>query len=192
MMKDASAENERAKGLINLMAAGDERAFEQLFEAYSGRVFAFTRRMLNDDGRADEVMVDTMYDVWKTADRFRGDAKVSTWILGIARNKALMALRSRGSTSRFDDIDDFADMLPSDAPDGLAQMEAAERDAMLAHCLDRLNEKHRECIHLAHYEDMPLGEVARVLAIPEGTVKSRLSTAKAQLTACLSVQFSHV
>ncbi len=190
MLKDAAAENERAKGLMNLISAGDEVAFEHLFEMFSGRVFSFTRRMLSDEGRADEVMVDTMYEVWKTADRFRGEAKVSTWVLGIARNKALMHLRSSAPQTQFDSIDEYAEVLVSDAPDGLLQLEAKERDALLAHCLDRLNEKHRECIHLAHYEELPLNEVARVLLIPEGTVKSRLSTAKAQLTACLSIQLA--
>jgi RNA polymerase sigma-70 factor (ECF subfamily) len=187
---DAVADNERAKALLNLIAAGNESAFEQLFEAFSGRVFAFTRRMLNDEARADEVMVDTMYEVWKTADRFRGDAKVSTWILGIARNKALMALRSAAPSTNAVDISEIEEVMASDAPDGLAELEAKERDALLAHCMERLNEKHRECVHLAHYEELPLSEVARLLAIPEGTVKSRLNTAKAQLTQCLSIQLA--
>jgi RNA polymerase sigma-70 factor, ECF subfamily len=190
MGTNAEAENERAKSLINLIAAGDEAAFAQLFEAFSGRVFAFTRRMLNDEAKADEVMVDTMYEVWKTASRFRGDAKVSTWVLGIARNKALMALRARGPVTSSVDINELEEVVASDMPDGLAQMEAKERDTLLAHCLERLNEKHRECVHLAHYEELPLAEVAKLLAIPEGTVKSRLSTAKAQLTQCLSIQFA--
>jgi RNA polymerase sigma-70 factor, ECF subfamily len=188
MVKDTSTEDERAKRLLSLVAKGDERAFAQLFEMFSSRVFAFTRRMLRDESKADEVMVDTMYEVWKTAANYRGDAKMSTWVLGIARNKALMALRSGSVTSGHVDIDDMADLLESDAPDGLAVLEAAERDAYLAHCLDRLNEKHRECIHLVHYETLSLMEAGKVLCIPEGTVKSRLSTAKQQLSACLAVK----
>lgn len=190
MVKNVAANNEHAKSLLNLVAAGDQSAFEQLFEAFSGRVFAFTRRMLNDEARADEVMVDTMYEVWKTANRFRGDAKVSTWILGIARNKALMALRSAGPITEAVDLDEISEVMAAEVPDGLAEMESKERDTLLAHCLERLSAKHRECIHLAYFEELPLSEVARILSVPEGTVKSRISTAKTLLTQCLSVHMA--
>lgn len=190
MSKYAAADNEQAKALLNLVAARDESAFEELFEAFSGRVFAFVRRMIKDEARADEVMVDTMYEVWKTAERFRGDAKVSTWILGIARNKALMAMRGSNPTAGAVDISEVEDLIASDMPDGLAELEAKERERFLAHCLDRLNDKHRECVHLAYFEELPLSEISRICVIPEGTVKSRLNYAKTQLTQCISTQMA--
>ena len=71
------------------------------------RMEAFVRRMIENAESADEIMVDTMYEVWKTAGRFRGDSRVTTWILGIARNKVLMAMRSR-SGAHHEDIEEEA------------------------------------------------------------------------------------
>jgi RNA polymerase sigma-70 factor, ECF subfamily len=187
VLRTAADDNERAKGLLNLTAIGDEAAYTQLFELMSGRVFAFVRRMVRDEALSDELMVDTMVEVWKTAGRFRGDAKVSTWILGIARFKALMALRGLREAPMSIDIEDVADVLESDAPDGFAELDAKQQNEVIARCIDKLSDKHKECIHLMHYEEMSLAEIAVVLAVPEGTVKSRLSIARNQLAQCVAV-----
>src|SRR5690349_19012064 len=120
--------DDRARALLDLVAAGNQTAYEELYRLLSRRVYAFVRRMIDNAESADEIMVDTMYEVWKTADRFRGDARVTTWVLGIARNKVLMAIRSRGS-AKHDDIDDFAETLDAEVPDGfdtLAEKQTAE------------------------------------------------------------------
>ena len=79
--------DDQARALLDLVAAGNQNAFEELYRLLSRRVYAFVRRMIENSEAADEIMVDTMYEVWRTAGRFRGDSRVTTWILGIARNK---------------------------------------------------------------------------------------------------------
>ncbi len=178
--------DDRARVLVDLVAAGNQTAYEELYRMLSRRVYAFVRRMIENAESADEIMVDTMYEVWKTAGRFRGDSRVTTWILGIARNKVLMAMRSR-SGAHHEDIEDFADIIDSQVPDGFAMLAEKQTREVIQRCMRGLSEKHRECIHLTHFEDMSMPEVAAVLGIPEGTVKSRLSHARTQLAACVSV-----
>ena len=182
-----TSDDDRARALLDLVAKGNQGAYEELYRMLSRRVYAFVRRMIENAESADEIMVDTMYEVWKTADRFRGDARVTTWILGIARNKVLMAIRSRPS-ARHDDIEDFAEVLDSGVPDGFETLAQKQTSELIQRCIKSLSEKHRECIHLTHFEDMSMPEVAAALGIPEGTVKSRLSHARSQLAACVSIK----
>ena len=177
--------DDRARALIDLVAAGNQSAYEELYRLLSRRVYAFVRRMIENAEAADEIMVDTMYEVWRTAGKFRGDSRVTTWVLGIARNKALMAMRSTPKAPH-EDIDDFADIIDADVPDGFAALAEKQTREAIQRCMQRLSEKHRECVHLTHFEDMSMPEVAAVLGIPEGTVKSRLSHARAQLAQCVS------
>lgn len=177
--------DDRARALLDLVAAGNQSAYEQLYRLLSRRVYAFVRRMIENTESADGIMVDTMYEVWRTAGRYRGDSRVITWILGIARNKVLMAMRSKPS-ARYEDIDDFAEIIDSEVPDGYALLAQRQTRELIQRCIQGLSEKHRECIHLTHFEDMSMPEIAGILGIPEGTVKSRLSHARAQLTACVS------
>jgi len=187
MSNKITSVDDRARALIDLVAAGNQSAYEELYRLLSRRVFAFVRRMIDNAESADEIMVDTMYEVWKTAGRFRGDSRVTTWVLGIARNKVLMAMRSRPN-ARYEDIDDFAEIIDSEVPDGYATLAQKQTRELIQRCLQGLSEKHRECIHLTHFEEMSMPEIAAVLGIPEGTVKSRLSHARAQLAACVSVK----
>ena len=177
--------DDQARALLDLVAAGNQNAFEELYRLLSRRVYAFVRRMIENSEAADEIMVDTMYEVWRTAGRFRGDSRVTTWILGIARNKVLMAMRS-SPKGQHEDIDDFADILDSEIPDAFAALAEKQTQEVIQRCMQRLSEKHRECVHLTHFEDMSMPEVAATLGIPEGTVKSRLSHARAQLAACVA------
>lgn len=177
--------DDRARALVDLVAAGNQSAYEELYRLLSRRVYAFVRRMIENAESADEIMVDTMYEVWRTASRYRGDSRVTTWILGIARNKVLMAMRSRPN-ARYEDIDELADIIDSEVPDGYALLAQKQTRELIQRCIQGLSEKHRECIHLTHFEDMSMPEIAAVLGIPEGTVKSRLSHARAQLAACVS------
>ena len=180
-----TSDDDRARALLDLVAAGNQNAFEELYRLLSRRVYAFVRRMIENAESTDEIMVETMYEVWRTAGRYRGDSRVTTWVLGIARNKVLMAMRSRPK-ARYEDIDDYADIIDSEVPDGYALLAQKQTRELIQRCIQGLSEKHRECIHLTHFDDMSMQEIAAVLAIPEGTVKSRVSHARAQLAACVS------
>ena len=174
--------DERARALLDLVAAGDQRAYEELYPLLSRRVYAFVRRMISNAETADEILVDTMYEVWRSARTFRGGSQVTTWVLGIARNKALMAIRGN---SRFahEDIDDLSEVIESGEPDGFALLAQKQARELIQDCLQGLSARHRECLHLTYFEDLSVREIARMVGAPIGTIKSRLFQARALLAA---------
>ena len=173
--------------LLERIAQRDEAAFKQLYKAYSRKLYAYALRQLNDAAAAEEIVSDTLYEIWLNPTRFRGDSQFSTWLIGIARNKTLMRLRSRRAEPGREDVDDLAEVLPSDAPGALEQIAGREREHHVRRCLERLSHEHRECVHLVFYESMSLDDVARLQGCPEGTVKTRMFHARQKLRNCLSL-----
>jgi RNA polymerase sigma-70 factor (ECF subfamily) len=141
--------------------------------------------MLKDHSRAEEVLVDTLHEVWRHPDRFRGESQFSTWLIGIARRKALMVYRSRRPDEVHDDLEDIAEVTASDAPDGFAALAGKQRREGVQHCMGKLSSNHSECLHLVFYEGLSLAEVAEVQNCPEGTVKTRLFHARQKIKKCL-------
>jgi RNA polymerase sigma-70 factor, ECF subfamily len=178
-------DNDRVKLLLERVAREDQAAFRELYKAFSRKVFAYVLNMLNDHARAEEVLVDTMHEVWRHPARFRGDSQFSTWLIGIARNKALMVYRARRPDETHDDLDDIAETAPADTPDGFAELAQRQRAEGVQHCMGRLTDEHRECMHLVFYEGLSLAEVAEVQRCPEGTVKTRLFHARQKIRKCL-------
>jgi RNA polymerase sigma-70 factor, ECF subfamily len=178
-------DNDKVRTLLERVGRQDQAAFRELYKAFSRRVFAYALNMVKDHGRAEEILVDTMYEVWRAPGRFRGDSQFNTWLIGIARNKALMVYRSRRPDEVHDDLDDIAETEPADTPDGFAVLAAKQRSASVQHCIKRLSEEHGECVHLVFYEGLSLAEVAAVQGCPENTVKTRLFHARQKLKNCL-------
>jgi RNA polymerase sigma-70 factor, ECF subfamily len=175
------ARDARTLEWLERIAAGDQAALREMYQAYAGRIYTFAFGSLRDPDEAHEVVVDTMYQVWRHADRFRGDSKASTWILGIARNVMLTKLRSRGPVH-----EELSDELPEDrpGPDEPVQRRQ-ELEAILA-CAGALSEEQRECLHLVYFEEMELAEVAEIQGVPENTVKTRLFHARRKIKPCLA------
>lgn len=185
--------DEHHRGLIARVARQDEGAFRELYADRARSVFAFAVLQLRDSARAEDIVVDTLYDVWRKAAEFRGDSTVSTWILGIARNHLLMALRTRRRREKpeqTDDIDSLADVLVDPSSSPFAQVADSERRIMLTACLDQLPPDQRESVHLVFFEGMSVEEVALSTGSPSGTVKSRLFHARRKLRICLSKVFT--
>jgi RNA polymerase sigma-70 factor (ECF subfamily) len=176
------------RDLLARIAEGNQEAFETLFRKMSKRVFAFVRRGMDHPAQAEEIMVDTLYEVWKHPERFRGSSRVSSWIFGIARNKMLMVLREDRKRTH-EDIEDFVDLPDNDCPDALALLEERQRQTLLRNCMRRLSWIHRECLHLFYFEDYSIAEIAAFLKIPPGTAKSRLSHARAHLKSCIAQEY---
>jgi RNA polymerase sigma-70 factor, ECF subfamily len=179
-------DNDRVKALLERIGQQDQAAFRELYKAFSRRVHAYVLNMLKDPARAEEVLVDTMYEVWRAPARFRGDSLFSTWLIGVARNKALMVYRSRRPDELHDDLDDIAEITASDSPDAFAQLAAKQRTEGVRACMDKLSDEHREAMHLVFYEGFSLAEVADVQSCPENTVKTRLFHARQKIKACLA------
>jgi RNA polymerase sigma-70 factor (ECF subfamily) len=178
-------DNDRVSKLLERIGKQDQAAFQELYKAFSRKVYAYVLNQLKDTARAEEVLVDTMYEVWRNPGRFRGESAFSTWLIGIARNKALLVYRSRRPDEDHADIDDFAEITPDEGPDGYAKLAEQQRREGVQHCMGKLSEEHRECLHLVFYEGMSLAEVADVQRCPENTVKTRLFHARQKIKNCL-------
>ena len=172
-----------ARSLLNLCARQDERALADLHRLLAPRIYAFAFHRLRDEVAAQTVVVDTLYEVWKSAAKFRGDSLVSTWILGIAKYK-LMALWRQASPEH-EDIMDYEDILPSDAEDGAAALSRWQQEQIVRVCMNELSAAHRECMQLVYFEGLGLAEVASVQQIPENTVKTRLFHARKNMRTCV-------
>lgn len=178
-------DNDEVLRLLARIERGDEPAFRELYRAYSRRIYAYVLRQLGDAAQAEEIVADTFYDVWRQAGRFRGDSQFSTWAIGIARNKVLMAWRGRKPDSRHEDLESVAEVLPAEDGSAFDALAEQQRREGVRHCMDKLSDEHRECVHLVFYEGLALAEVAAVQGCPENTVKTRLFHARQKLKNCL-------
>lgn len=156
---------------------------KHFFERHHHSVYAYALRRLDNSADAADVLNDVMLQVWRGAGRFAGNAKVTTWLIGIANHKVLDLYRQRGR-ARFEELDDRLEDENSDfAETGVAMLQDA---SLIRHCMEKLSDAHRTVVHLAFYEDMPYPEIAELLGCPAGTVKTRMMHAKKNLKRCLS------
>jgi len=162
--------------LVKRVAAEDEDAYRSLYDRYADRVFRYAVTLLRNQHLAEEAAQETMIAVWKSAGRFEGRSKVSTWVFGIARNKAFDLARRE---KRGDRVPDISMVSPDPAP-GLL------KEQLVSGALDTLPEAQREVVFLTFYEGLSYGEISRLLDVPEGTVKSRMFHAKRKLVEALT------
>jgi RNA polymerase sigma-70 factor (ECF subfamily) len=168
--------------LVAAAAGGDSACFERLYSLYERRVFHYVRGFVRDASVAEEVVIDTMLAVWVGAGRFNQESRVSTWILGIARHKALDAVRRMGRVGPRVSLHEAADLATSAAgPEDLAQQRALV--SAMEDAFGQLSSEHREILHLAFFEDLAYGEIASLLSLPVNTVKTRVYYAKQKLKA---------
>jgi RNA polymerase sigma-70 factor, ECF subfamily len=180
-------DNDEVLRLLGRIERGEEAAFKELYRAFSRRLYAYVIRQIDDTSQAEEIVSDTLYEVWKAPARFRGDAQFSTWLIGIARNKVLMAFRSRKPDAKHADLEDLADSVASEEPGAFEMLAQQQRHEGVRRCMDKLSAEHRECVHLVFYEGLGLADVAALQGCPENTVKTRLFHARKKLMACLKL-----
>jgi RNA polymerase sigma-70 factor (ECF subfamily) len=169
--------------LIARIAAGDQRAMRALFARHHLRVFRFVLRFVRDRHLAEDVVSEVFLGVWRYACAFEARSAAATWLLAIARRKALSALRRRGD-AQLDDATAAAREDPADDPEVATGKK--QRGAILRDCLARLSPDHREVIDLVYYQGMAIGAVAEIVGIPENTVKTRMFHARKQLSVLLT------
>jgi len=180
-------DNDEVLRLLGRVEQADEAAFKDLYRAFSRRLYAYVLRQLSDPAQAEEIVADTLYEVWRHPAKFRGDSQFSTWLIGIARNKVLMAFRSRKPDEKHEDIDDLSEVIAGEDVSAFEMLAQQQRHQGVRDCMSKLSDEHRECIHLVFYEGMALAEVAEVQACPENTVKTRLFHARQKLKNCLKL-----
>jgi RNA polymerase sigma-70 factor (ECF subfamily) len=162
--------------LIADVAKGSEDAFKQLYDRFADRVYRYAYTILRARHLAEEVAQETMIAVWKGASKYAGRSKASTWMFGIARNQAYSLIRKEIRTKR---VPDVPLVQPDPAP-------GIHRQEKVARAMEQLSDDHREVVFLTFYEGLSYGEVASILDIPTGTVKSRMFHAKKKLGEALA------
>jgi RNA polymerase sigma-70 factor, ECF subfamily len=164
--------------LIGRIARGDRLAMQVLFARHHVRIYRFVLRLLRDEMAAEDVISEVFLDVWRQASRFEGRSAVSTWLIAIARFKALSTLRKRREQGLDEETMEAIEE-PSDNP--AVAIEKVDKGEKLRLCLAALTREHREVIDLVYYHEKSVEEVAQIIGIPENTVKTRMFYARKKL-----------
>jgi RNA polymerase sigma-70 factor (ECF subfamily) len=176
---------------LTRLRARDERAFQELVGDYGDRVFNLVLRMVADRAEAEDIAQEVFVTVWKSIDTYRGEAKLSTWLLRIAANHAKNRIKylARRATDK-GGLDDAPESAMADLGKAPAQahvsspeaaLEAAERGTALEQAIASLDEDHRLVLVLRDIEELAYEEICEITGLPEGTVKSRIHRARLAL-----------
>jgi len=171
------------EALIGAIAAGDRRAMQALYARHNARIYRFVLHLTKDSSLAEDLVSEVFLDVWRAAESFKAKSQVSTWMLAIARHKALSVLRRR-SDKQLDE--DAATAIVDPADDAETTVHKRERSAVLQHCLSQLSTLHREVLDLVYYYEKSVDEVAEIVGAPTNTVKTRMFYARKHMQTLLA------
>ena len=156
-----------------------------LFARHHVRVYRFVLRLVRNEATAEDLISDVFLDIWRQAGKFEGRSQVSTWMLSIARFKALSVLRKRPE----EELDEeTAERIEDQSDDPETTLAKKDKGALLRQCLTALSAEHREIIDLVYYHEKSVEEVAGIVGIPEATVKTRMFYARKKLSELLKEQ----
>ena len=173
------------QALIDSIAVGDKSAMQVLFARHKVRIYRFVLHLVGDASVAEDVISDVFLDGWRHADRFEAGSSVQTWLLAIARYKALSALRSRS----YEVLDENAAATiedPADNPEVVAQL--SDRSAIVRKCLKQLSPTHQEIIDLVYHHEKSIAEISEIVDAPQNTVKTRMFYARKKMAELLNAE----
>jgi RNA polymerase sigma-70 factor (ECF subfamily) len=189
---DVAFDDEVEAKLIERLVARDERAFNELVQAYGRRVSALVLRMLGDRAEAEDLTQEVFVQVFKAIGTFRGDSKLSTWIYRIAVNlckNRSKYLRVRHAGEQ-DELEAVAERVPlgQATKANVAQIERPDEamagkqvERIVQNAILQIDPTFRECLILRDVEELSYEEIEQITGLPAGTVKSRIFRARAQL-----------
>ena len=164
--------------LIKRLAGGDHLAMRVLFARHQMRLYRFLVRIVRDTALAEDLVSDVFLDCWRQAAQFEARSSVSTWLLAIGRLKALSALRRRSDVELKDTV---AQTIADPADDPEVALQKKHSGEALRRSVAALSLAHGQIIDLVYYHEKSVSEVAKILGIPEATVKTRMFYARRQL-----------
>ena len=171
--------------LIRQIAEGNKLAVRALFARHQLKVYRFALRILRDAAAAEDVVSETFVDAWQHAGRFEGRSTVSTWLLGIARHKALSACNRRSTESLDCEV---ALNVVDPANDPEVELGRKDTGMLIRRCLGALSPEHAEIIDFVYYQEKSIKEIVEILGIPDNTVKTRMFYARKRLAALVAAE----
>ncbi|MEU6815575.1 sigma-70 family RNA polymerase sigma factor [Streptomyces sp. NPDC046860] len=173
--------------LLHEVALGDQEAFASVYDTVSGSVLGVVRAVLRDQAQSEEVAQDVLVEVWRTAPRYRPDRGTAiNWILTLAHRRAVDRVRSVEAAAARDTKAALLDRTP-EYDEVTEQVESRLEQEQVRRCLRTLTDLQRQSVTLAYYRGLTYREVAEALALPLGTVKTRLRDGLIRLRDCLGV-----
>jgi len=183
--------------LLTRFSGGDESAFTEIVNRYRAKIFSLTLNLLHNAADAEEITQDTFIRAYRGLARFRGESSLSTWLyriaLNLARNRYWYFFRRRRQNwvSLDRPLNDesqatLADLVAATDHDPAQEAVTGEFTSLIATCMDRLDQKHREILIMRNVLDLSYEEIARTLGINVGTVKSRIARAREYLRSLLA------
>ncbi|MFF0204303.1 sigma-70 family RNA polymerase sigma factor [Streptomyces sp. NPDC005017] len=173
--------------LVGRVALGDEDAFARVYDAVVSQVLGVARAVLRDQAQSEEVAQEVLVEVWRTAPRYRPDRGTAVnWILTLAHRRAVDRVRSVDAAAVRDHKAALLDRMPE--YDQVAEhVEARLEREHVRRCLRTLTDIQHQAVTLAYYRGLTYREVAEALALPLGTVKTRLRDGLIRMRDCLGV-----
>ncbi|MGW2781150.1 sigma-70 family RNA polymerase sigma factor [Streptomyces populi] len=173
--------------LLHEVALGDQEAFAAVYDAVAGSVLGVARAVLRDQAQSEEVAQDVLVEVWRTAPRYRPERGTAiNWILTLAHRRAVDRVRSVEAAAARDAKAARLEHQPA-YDEVTEQVERRLEQEQVRRCLRTLTELQRQSVTLAYYRGLSYREVAEALAVPLGTVKTRLRDGLIRLRDCLGV-----
>jgi RNA polymerase sigma-70 factor, ECF subfamily len=180
----SSARNSDAsdEALVRAIAEGDRQAMAVLYARHNVRVYRFILRLTANSATAEDIVSDVFLDVWRSAPRFEAKSSVATWLMAIARYKALSVMRQRIDAPLDERV---AESVEDEAADPETAADTARRSEIIRKCMMQLSAAHREVMDLVYYHDKSVDEIAQIVGVLPGTVKTRMFYARTKLAGLL-------
>jgi RNA polymerase sigma-70 factor (ECF subfamily) len=175
-------QNAEDRALMARIASSDKVALRAFFLRHQTRIFRYIQRMVRNEAVAEELTNEVFLDVWLHARSYEGRSSVVTWLLTLAHNRTVSALRKRREETW---NEDEAGQIPDDGDNAEVLVQKQNKGRLLRQCLAALAPDQREIMDLVYYHERSIAEVSAILSLPEGTVKTKMFNARKRLSELL-------